>query len=403
MAGRFGCSVSVVLFLALAGSAVVSSAADASCAYPRHAHVVTRTASAWIAWRPAKPLPDQDQLRIWSACLKGRRPVVLTTTSSDAYSTDEVSFPRLAGRYAGFVTTNFNHSGSGISFIHRVDLARRRALFEFVGSDAGVFGDVGAVLDMRMNAQGETAWLRDDDRLGIRLFVLDTAGERPLDQDPDPQLSALQDPQLSALRVHGRAISWRHGAQRRTAMFAQQPSWCPVSPASRVLARSHTAWVAVAPRRRVLGCRRGHSPMLLTRADDGEFFSAGRHVRGALLRGDLVGVWVEDDINTFGTKTDLLLRADLARQTFFSTVEAFRRGDSGYDQGLRTFDMNSAGDLAWIAYEDGNQNHVVVLDGLGRRVIDSVLPPSVLSDLRVDGNSIFWTLDGTPRSATFNR
>lgn len=55
---------------------------------------------------------------------------------------------------------------------------------------------------MRLSARGEVAWLRYGYDTGTSLLVVDTAGERAL--DTDPQLTA-----LGHLRLHGQLRSGR--------------------------------------------------------------------------------------------------------------------------------------------------------------------------------------------------
>jgi hypothetical protein len=384
-----------VLSLLILGCCAASSSA---CTVPRHGDVVARTGHSWIAWRSIKPPPASgyDQARRWTACRQGHRPVILATTGSEPYGGEEVRFARLAGRYAGLVLVHFDHYGGGTQFIQRFDLARRRALFQVFGGSSGEFGESGGVLDMRMSARGDIAWLRNDYGTGTQLVVLDTTGARTLDSDPQPT-------GLSRLRVRGDAISWQRASEQRTASFAPAPTWCPLGAESHVFARSDDAWVAVAPGSRVLGCLRGQRPVLITRADDGTFATTDNHVRAAVVRGTLAGVWIAGRLNASGAKGHLILRADLQHPTMLPPVEAFRSVQGSYDQGLSAFDMDPAGDLAWIANEDNNHNHVVLMDGLGRRIVDSAGPGSMLRDLHVDGDSVLWTHDGEPRTAAFNR
>jgi hypothetical protein len=133
-----------------------------------------------------------------------------------------------------------------------------------------------------------------------------------------------------------------------------------------------------------------------------EASTTGARARSAVIRGSLAGVWIDDRINTSGATHQTFVRVDLATSSFLPTVEAFRRGNAGYDVGVLAFDMNASGYLAWLANEDTNHNHVVLFDEFGRRLVDDAPQASRLDDLLVDGNAVSWTVDGNRRSATFS-
>jgi hypothetical protein len=372
------------------------AASSAACSVPRHGVVVKRTKHAWVAWRHERAGDGDFDARVWSACMKGHRAVTLGHTVFDPADGESLLlYPRLAGRYVGFVTAFIDHYGSGGYLIHRIDLARRRSLYDVLGGDRGFMGESGGVLNLQMTAHGEIAWLGNDAGAGTRVFVMDTAGQRVVDADA-------YGPNIRALGVHGRAISWRHSGEVRTTQFAPLPTWCPLGPDSRVLARSDKAWVAIAPRRRLLGCAARRPPFLIARADSMEASTTGARARSAVIRGSLAGVWIDDRINTSGATHQTFVRVDLATSSFLPTVEAFRRGNAGYDVGVLAFDMNASGYLAWLANEDTNHNHVVLFDEFGRRLVDDAPQASRLDNLLVDGNAVSWTVDGNRRSATFS-
>jgi hypothetical protein len=372
-----------------------SAAPSAACTLPARAHVVARTQSAWVAWRPGQRAPgtDQESVKVWSACLRGHRSVRLATTSYSAYGHADFLYPRLVGRYVAFVSSVRDHYWGGTGIIKRMDLARRRALFDIVGGDHGEFGESAGVTDLRMDARASVTWLEQGPGATMRIFVIDFAGKRTLDQDTD---------RLRHLRVRGRSIRWQHGNAIRRSRFARSPAYCPLQPDMRVLARSADAWVATAPGRLVVGCLRGHRRMMITHGDDAEYFTVGRHVRGAIVRGAYVGLLVENQIDTAFRKDHLIERADLATHTRLPQVTAYRRvAADDYSVGVTSFDMNQAGDVAWIV--DANGTHqLVALDRVGQRTLDDAPRPSVISALHVDGASISWTHDGAARTGTFS-
>jgi hypothetical protein len=194
---------------ALGAATPARAAAKHRCAVPTGATVVARSSTS-VAWSRESNAGTE-----WRGCSTRSGEPVLLDQSNEPYDSTVVSRVRLAGRFAGFVSSFVDHYGSARVVLVVADLRGvfRPVRLALAASEMGEPGYVLQVTGLALDPDGGLAW-RMSAGPNSRLVPPDAAGDAAhdavgtLDSRGAAIVATSAPGTIAAFKLHGGRVTW---------------------------------------------------------------------------------------------------------------------------------------------------------------------------------------------------